>query len=329
MKHLQIPFEEKGILKIIKGRKIVAQVEVEIATSPIEHFQALMYRNEMQENTGVVFKFENPVLPAIVNTNVPFPVDLIQVNESGEIEYVGSLWPSKSKGAFTTTFQIKFLMMFPIGLSKKLNLISKNESSSKKQNHFILKVESENPEEIILYRKSATDEYEKLIAIGRRIDDDSLQSNYYPTTGKLSDWKEFIIDNSYAARLDAINYLLMEQGWLQEDDYDEESTEIEKFFCKNNELLIELVEEHFDKNTACFKGLDLYYFDINDGLINPSHLDEDDEEYDPVSIDKIEFKDGAEIRFVNGYFEFKQIFVPYENYYSLIQKMELLDRLFK
>jgi hypothetical protein len=49
MKHLPIPFEQRAEIIIQKGSDALCKFHTEIATSPIEHFQALLYRNEARK----------------------------------------------------------------------------------------------------------------------------------------------------------------------------------------------------------------------------------------------------------------------------------------
>lgn len=142
MKHLPIPFEQKATITIKQGSTLIKKFEAELATSPIEHFQALLYRTELKENSGVVFILENPSLPAYVNTKVPFEVETIQFDEKGEITHLGTLFPSKHPGIFITAFQTKHLLMVPTGFIKKHNLISVNESKNKKKKPFKLKIQN-------------------------------------------------------------------------------------------------------------------------------------------------------------------------------------------
>ncbi|MCX6200513.1 MAG: DUF192 domain-containing protein [Bacteroidetes bacterium] len=140
MKHLQIPFEQKATITIKQGSTLIVKFEAELATSPIEQFQALLYRTELKENSGVAFIIENPALPAYINTKVPFEVDTIQFDEKGEITHIGNLQPAKSPGIFITAFQTKHLFMIPLEFSKKHKLISVNESKNKRQQPFIVAI---------------------------------------------------------------------------------------------------------------------------------------------------------------------------------------------
>ena len=141
MKYLPIPFEQKATITIKQGSKLTAKFESELATSPIEQFQALLYRKELKENSGVVFILENPAMPTYINTKVPFEVDTIQFDEKGEITHLGTLQPSKSPGTFITAFQTKHILMLPLGFNKKHKLISVNDSKNKKLKPFIIKVQ--------------------------------------------------------------------------------------------------------------------------------------------------------------------------------------------
>lgn len=142
MKHLPIPFEQRAIISIKQGATLIIKFEVELATSPIEQFQALLYRKELKENSGVAFILENPAVPAYVNTKVPFEVDTIQFDEKGEITHLGTLQPSGSPGTFITAFQTKHILMVPFGFNKKHKLISVNESKNKKKKPFTLKIQN-------------------------------------------------------------------------------------------------------------------------------------------------------------------------------------------
>lgn len=140
MKHLPIPFEQQAEITIKQGARILCRFNTELATSPIEHFQGLLYRKEVQSNSPVTFIFENPALPGYVNTNVPFEVDVIQFDEKGHITHLGQLAPSKSSGIFITAFLTKHLLIAPKGFIKKYKIISANESKKAKQKPLTIQI---------------------------------------------------------------------------------------------------------------------------------------------------------------------------------------------
>lgn len=107
MKYLPIPFEQKATITIKQGSKLTPKFESELATSPIEQFQALLYRKELKENSGVAFILENPALPTYINTKVPFEVDTIQFDEKGEITHLGTLQPKRKRRNFYHGFPNK------------------------------------------------------------------------------------------------------------------------------------------------------------------------------------------------------------------------------
>lgn len=140
MKHLPIPFEQQTVLNIKQGAKVLCELHTELATSPIEHFQALLYRKGLKENSSVTFIFENPSLPGLINTNVPFDVDIIQFDEEGEITHLGLLTKSKNTGIFISSFQTKYLLMVPMGFIKKHKLMSANKSKEQKIKPFKISI---------------------------------------------------------------------------------------------------------------------------------------------------------------------------------------------
>lgn len=130
MKYLPIPFETKGEIKLLRKNKLVLNLPVEIGLSPIEHFQGLLYRSEIRKGTGLLFVFENPNLPSLVNFNAQFDAESIQVDENGKISHIAKIAASKVKTSFVTAFQSKYVLIVKKGFCKRYSIETYNYAQS-------------------------------------------------------------------------------------------------------------------------------------------------------------------------------------------------------
>lgn len=128
MKHLPIPFAETATITILRNKEKIVTLSVEKATSTIEQFQALLYRDAI--TTGMLFDFESETKLSFVNSSFKFDVDAIQINKNGTISHLGILKKSKNDAPFINAYYTKYLLMLPKGSIKKYGLITENESKS-------------------------------------------------------------------------------------------------------------------------------------------------------------------------------------------------------
>jgi uncharacterized membrane protein (UPF0127 family) len=119
MKHLPIPFETIGEIRLLRKKKLILSLPVEVGLSPIEHFQGLLYRKEIKKGTGLLFIFENPNLPTLVNFSAQFGAESIQVDEDGKIRFIAKMVATKGSASFVTAFQCKYLLIVEKGFCKK------------------------------------------------------------------------------------------------------------------------------------------------------------------------------------------------------------------
>ncbi|MDH5722126.1 MAG: DUF192 domain-containing protein [Alphaproteobacteria bacterium] len=99
-------------LKIILAVGSEVNLEVEIAKVPKEHMTGMMFRKEVQQNTGMLFLFNEAEVKSFWMKNTFVPLDIIFIDRNGKILNIhsnaipGDLSPIKSKGEALAVLEI-------------------------------------------------------------------------------------------------------------------------------------------------------------------------------------------------------------------------------
>lgn len=94
----------------------LAKIEVEVASTPPERSQGLMYRSEMKENNGMLFIFDNMEMQSFWMKNTILPLDILFISDKGVINtihrntvpYSEASLPSKDKSQFVVEVNAGF-----------------------------------------------------------------------------------------------------------------------------------------------------------------------------------------------------------------------------
>lgn len=86
-KPVEITFKKDGELGIYKSEtdSLLQQIDIEIADTPYKRETGLMYRNELGEQQGMLFIFEESQYLAFYMKNTKISLDIIYLNEDKEI----------------------------------------------------------------------------------------------------------------------------------------------------------------------------------------------------------------------------------------------------
>ena len=100
-----------GTLSIVtaKGEKTF---RIEIARTPRQHAQGLMYRRELAPDAGMLFVFDRPERAAFWMKNTYIPLDMVFIAPDGRIESIRqrtvplSLTPVRSRGKVLAVLEL-------------------------------------------------------------------------------------------------------------------------------------------------------------------------------------------------------------------------------
>jgi uncharacterized membrane protein (UPF0127 family) len=86
-KPVEITFKKDGELSIYKSQtdSLLQQIDIEIADTPYKRETGLMYRNELGEQQGMLFIFEEAQYLAFYMKNTKISLDILYLNEDKEI----------------------------------------------------------------------------------------------------------------------------------------------------------------------------------------------------------------------------------------------------
>ena len=83
---------------------------VQIAVTPEELSQGLMFRNNLDKNHGMLFAFDYPKRMSFWMKNVPIPLDIGYFDSNGRLIEIHSLYPYDEKPVFSKSHTIQYAL---------------------------------------------------------------------------------------------------------------------------------------------------------------------------------------------------------------------------
>lgn len=126
MNNLKFPFEAKCSISISNGKKL-QRVECELATSAIEIFQSLSFREPSDFTIPLVLKFKDVNVQSFVLSKYNFLVEQIPVDKDFKVAGFSIVPTGVSNGDYIQAFSsFLFIIQAPLGFTKKHKI---NENS--------------------------------------------------------------------------------------------------------------------------------------------------------------------------------------------------------
>lgn len=113
-------FNKTSSYVLMNGKKI----KVEIVDTELERERGLMYRESLQENSGMLFVFPDSEIRSFWMKNTLIPLDIIFINENLEIVDIKNAIPCSSEPCilYTSNLPIKYVLEVNSGFSEENNI---------------------------------------------------------------------------------------------------------------------------------------------------------------------------------------------------------------
>lgn len=111
----QMAGQNKEIINI-NGKKLI----VEIADDPEEQIQGLSYRKSLGSESGMLFVFEQPLIPAFWMKDMNFALDILWINADGMLVMISkNISPNTYPQTFQPSSPVKYVLEVNAGWSDK------------------------------------------------------------------------------------------------------------------------------------------------------------------------------------------------------------------
>ena len=107
-----VKFRKEGELKFLEGKtdKLISKIDIEVASTPEEEQQGLMYRRSMADSLGMLFMFDTEEAQSFWMKNTYIPLDIIYVNAKKEIVSISQDCKPLSEDAIPSIGNAKYVV---------------------------------------------------------------------------------------------------------------------------------------------------------------------------------------------------------------------------
>ena len=120
----EVQFKKEGELKFLDGKteKLISKIDIEVAQTPDEEQQGLMFRRSMADSLGMLFVFDVEEQQSFWMKNTYIPLDIIYVGAKKEIVSIAQNCKTLSEESIPSEGPAKYVVEVNGGYSAKQGL---------------------------------------------------------------------------------------------------------------------------------------------------------------------------------------------------------------
>jgi uncharacterized membrane protein (UPF0127 family) len=124
IKTKSVEFTKEGELSLFKSNtdSLLAKLDIEIAQTDYETQTGLMYRNQMNENQGMLFIFPDMSLHSFYMKNTKIPLDIIFLDDQQKIASFQENAKPMDETGLSSQVPVKYALEINAGLAEKWRL---------------------------------------------------------------------------------------------------------------------------------------------------------------------------------------------------------------
>lgn len=119
-----VAFKKEGELTVFRAEtdSILGQVNIEIADNEYETETGLMYREEMDDDQGMLFVFPDQAMHSFYMKNTEFPLDIIFIKSDMSVASFQENAQPLSETSLSSKVPVQYVLEVNAGLVKKWSL---------------------------------------------------------------------------------------------------------------------------------------------------------------------------------------------------------------
>lgn len=118
-------FKKEGEVHFLKvnSNQTLTKIDVEIANTPKERNQGLMYRDVMPDSMGMLFIFDNSIVRTFWMKNTPVALDILFVNDEKEIVKIHQNTQPYSEDPLNSDRTARYVIEVNAGFCEKYQIL--------------------------------------------------------------------------------------------------------------------------------------------------------------------------------------------------------------
>ena len=130
-----VPFTPEGVLDFVRAdSSIITRIVIELAESPEEQAQGLMYRRSLPDRGGMLFVDPEESMRSFWMKNTALSLDILFVDANGEIVNIAKRTTPFSEDFITSTGPAQYVVEVRAGFTDRYGITENDRISWRRQN---------------------------------------------------------------------------------------------------------------------------------------------------------------------------------------------------